>query len=244
MPDGWELDGEAAKQYHGSEDPHKGRGKAVLADVILGGQDGLVNVLGVILGVAAATNSTQVVLAAGFAAMFAESVAMAGVAYTSTRAEQSHYESEEAREKRHIDTVPALEREEVRWIYEQKGFSGALLDQIVEKVTSNPEIWVREMMSQEHSLEPKRPQQAWRSMFVVGLSALVGSIIPLLPFLLMPIMPAVVASLIVSAVTLFGVGFYKARTMVGHPWRSGLEIAAIGMVSAFIGYGVGLLFKT
>lgn len=57
-----------------------------LRDVILGGQDGLVNVLGVTLGVAAASGDTRLVLAAGLAATFAESVSMAAVAYTSSLA--------------------------------------------------------------------------------------------------------------------------------------------------------------
>src|SRR5512145_3098228 len=94
-----------------------------LSDIILGGQDGLVNVLGVILGVAAATNDPRIVLVAGLAATFAESVSMGAVAYTSTLADADFYESERAREYRHIENVPHLEREEIRKIYEKKGFS-------------------------------------------------------------------------------------------------------------------------
>ena len=67
--------------YHSRRDPH--RQASALSDVILGGQDGLVNVLGVILGVAAATQDSRIILAAGMAATFAESVAMGAVAFTS-----------------------------------------------------------------------------------------------------------------------------------------------------------------
>jgi VIT1/CCC1 family predicted Fe2+/Mn2+ transporter len=42
---------------------------------------------------------------------------------------------------------------------------------------------------------------------------------------------------------LFGVGFYKAKTMVGHPGKSGLEMALIGTISALVGYAVGALLK-
>ena len=55
--------------HHSLADPH--RGASALADIILGGQDGLVNVLGVILGVAAATSDPRIVLVAGLAATFA-----------------------------------------------------------------------------------------------------------------------------------------------------------------------------
>jgi predicted membrane protein (TIGR00267 family) len=77
---------------------------------------------------------------------------------------------------------------------------------------------------------------------VVGFSAIVGSFIPLLPFLLLPLGPGVIVSLLVSALTLFGVGAYKARITVGRPWRSGLEMAVIGIVSALAGYFIGALF--
>src|SRR5512135_3227175 len=108
-----------------------------LSDIILGGQDGLVNVLGVILGVAAATSDSRIVLVAGLAATFAESVSMGAVAYTSTLAEAEFYESEREREYRHINEVPNLEKEEIRKIYSEKGFEGKLLERIVETITAN-----------------------------------------------------------------------------------------------------------
>src|SRR5512141_2396254 len=81
-----------------------------LSDIILGGQDGLVNVLGVILGVAAATHDSSIVIVAGLAATFAESVSMGAVAYTSTLADSDLYESEREREHRHVHLIPTLER--------------------------------------------------------------------------------------------------------------------------------------
>src|SRR5512147_3151478 len=101
-------------------DPH--RQASALSDIILGGQDGLVNVLGVILGVAAATSDPRIVLVAGLAATFAESVSMGAVAYTSTLADADYYESEKTREYRHLLQSPNVEREEIREIYRQKGF--------------------------------------------------------------------------------------------------------------------------
>src|SRR5258708_10582107 len=107
--------------YHTRLDPH--RGASALSDVILGGQDGLVNVLGVILGVAAATADSRIVLLAGLAATFAESVSMGAGAYTSTLAAADFYDSEREREYRHVEAAPALERSEIRGIYQRKGFS-------------------------------------------------------------------------------------------------------------------------
>lgn len=231
----------AADQQQSNASPH--RRTSQLSHIILGGQDGLVNVLGVILGVAAATSDARIVLAAGFAATFAESVSMAAVAYTSTQADQAMYESERAHELRQIQKVPELEREEIRKIYEQKGFQGEQLQDIVETITRNPEVWVDVLMAEYLHMAPVEKFGALFAAFIVGVSAIIGSLIPLVPFLVLPVTPAIWVSLGVSILALFAVGAYKAHVTVGRPSRSGLEMAVIGIASALVGYAVGLLFQ-
>lgn len=228
-------------RYHSVHDPHKQASR--LSDIILGGQDGLVNVLGVILGVAAATHDPRIVLVAGLAATFAESVSMGAVAYTSTLADADFFESERAREFRHISQVPRLEKEEIREIYTQKGFTGDLLDRIVETITANKNVWVAAMMSEEHQLSPIDRSQALKSALIVGFAAVIGSLIPLVPFIFLPVAHSMWVAVVITAAVLFGVGVYKARTTVGHPGKSGLEMAVIGTVSALVGYLVGALLK-
>lgn len=227
--------------FHLHEDPH--RQASTLSDVILGGQDGLVNVLGVALGVAAATADPRIILAAGMAATFAESVSMAAVAYTSRRADQDYYESERAREYRHLRLVPAVEREEIRQIYAGKGFEGEMLDQIVRTITADDDVWVGVMMAEELQLTPVDHRGAARSAAIVGTAAIIGSLIPLAPFAFLPVPEAIALSVVVAAASLFTVGAYKARRTVGRPGRSGLEMAIIGTLSALVGYLVGLIFK-
>lgn len=230
-----------ALHFHNYVDPHHHESR--LRDIILGGQDGLVNVLGVILGVAAATEDVRVVLAAGLAAALAESVSMGAVAYTSTQAQSALYQSEHERERRHIARVPQLERSEIRELYRKKGFTGPLLERIVETITADPEVWVAVMMAEELKLTPVSASESWRAALVVGVSAIIGSLLPLIPFLLLPIGAAIGASLGLTALALFAVGAYQALTTVGHWFKSGLRLAAIGMASALVGYGVGALFK-
>lgn len=229
------------RHFHDVVDPH--RSGSSLSDVILGGQDGLVNVLGVILAVAAAAADTRIVLAAGVAAALAESVSMAAVAYTARRADQARYESELARERRHVEQVPALETEEIRASFRGKGFDGELLEQIVATITSNKDVWVAIMMAEELRLTPVDRAAALRASFVVGLSALVGSALPLLPFVLVGVHTAMWSAAVIAAVTLFAVGAYKSVTTVGHWLWGGLEMSAIGMAAAAIGYAIGLAFR-
>src|SRR5213596_3542044 len=113
-----------------------------LRDVILGGQDGLVNILGIILGVIAGGGSKTVLLATGFAAAITESISMGAVGYTSSVSERDYYQAERAREAEEIDTIPEAERQEIREIYATKGFSGDLLEDVVDTIIDNRETWL------------------------------------------------------------------------------------------------------
>lgn len=214
-----------------------------ISEIILGGQDGLVNVLGVILGVAVASESIRIIIAVGLAATFAESIAMAGVAYTSKMAEKDLYEGELAREKREIREVPEQEREEIRQIYRAKGFSGKLLEEIVATITSSEKTWLDTMMRDELNLVPIHRNKVLKDAAVVGISSLVGSLIPLSPFFISPVKTGILLSFLTSALALFLVGVYKARLTVGRPLKSGLELVLIGIASAVIGYLIGTLFR-
>ncbi len=216
--------------------------KSILVDVILGGQDGLVNVLGVILGVAAATSNYKIIIAAGMAATFAESISMAAVALTSKMAERDHYYSELEREKYEIEHMPDMEEAEVRKIYADKGFEGKLLSDIVNHIISNKEQWLKIMMTEELGLIELKNKDIYSGSFVVGISALVGSFVPLTPFFLLPIKSAVICSLIISTIVLMFVGMYKAKTTVGNIYKTGIQMVLIGMGAALAGYYIGHLF--
>jgi len=202
-----------------------------------------VNVLGVILGVAAASNDIRLVVAAGLAAAFAESISMGAVAYTSTLADRDHYLSQIKREQREIHDMPEVERAEVEVIFRSWGFQGELLDRSVEQIMKDERAWVDVMMNNELKLTPIDGSSALRSALIVGFSAIVGSLIPLLPFFFLPIGPSILISIGITALTLFGAGVYKAKVTVGHPGKSGAQMAIIGTVSAMAGYFIGALFS-
>ena len=220
----------------------------LLSDFILGSQDGLVNVLGVILGIAIAAhqqalagqmaNPFRIVVAGALAATFAESISMGAVAYTSTLARRDHYLKEREREEREMRDLPDLERQEVREVFESWGFQGAKLEEVTDQIVSNPKAWLEFMMAHELGLSPVGKAQARRSAILVGFAAIFGSIIPLVPFLVFPsdILLGMGASVVVAAVALFLIGWYKAKTTVGRPARSGLEMLVIGILSAVAGF--------
>jgi hypothetical protein len=113
-----------------------------------------VNILGIILGVIAGGGSDTVLLAAGFAAAITESISMGAVGYTSSISERDYYEAEKAREATEITTMPDAERQEIRDIYAAKGFSGKLLEDVADTITTNRDTWLATMMDEELHLQP------------------------------------------------------------------------------------------
>ncbi len=211
----------------------------IFKDIILGGQDGLVNILALVLGVAVATSSTKVVIIAGLAALFAESISMGAVAYTSSKSALDYYKNMIKKEKQEIKHVPHLEKQEIKDIYKRKGFKGRLLSQIVSKITSNKKVWVDTMMAEELRLFPQEYSHPFRNAFVVGFASVGGSIIPLIPFFFLPVKEGIYTAFFISIAVLFIAGTIKAKITKQNWFKCGIELALIGTLAAVAGYLIG-----
>jgi predicted membrane protein (TIGR00267 family) len=232
----------AARSTSARHEPHKSQTNW-LRDVILGGQDGLVNILGIILGVIAGGGSQTVLIITGVAAAITESISMGAVAYTSSQSERDYYLAQQAREEQEIESTPEEEAEEVREIYASKGFQGGLLDDVVRTITANRDVWLRTMMDEELHLEPVDTARIIRGAVVVTIATLIGHMLPLWPFVFFARTPALIVAILVSALALFGVGVYSAKTLIGD-WRiEGVKMVAIGLGAAAIGFVIAHLFQ-
>ncbi len=224
------------REIHKTENP--------LRDVILGGQDGLVNSLGIILGVSAASSDVRILIATVLAATFAESLSMGAVAYTSALSQKDYYNSERKKEEYEIEHYPQMEREEIRKIYEKKGFKGKVLNEIVSTITKDKKLWLDTMMAEELHIEPVDTMDVLKSSVIVTIATAIGHTIPLLPFFFVSHQVGLIISVVICGVTLFAVGVYQAVSLVGSWWKSGIRMVMIGLAAAFIGYFIARLFHT
>ena len=216
-----------------------------VGQIILGAQDGIVNVLGIVLGIAIATNNSILVLLAGFAGASAESISMAAVAYTTAKTRKDYYDAMWAKEEYEIKVMPRIEKLEVRVIYSEKGFRGKALDNIVKTVCSDKNLWIKTMMKEEHGLSESENEHPVKEGIVVGLSAFIGSILPLIVFVFVPLISvteASIASIVLSAIVLFGIGYYKGKIIGRGIFKSGIELAIIGIIAAIVGFLIGVVF--
>jgi VIT1/CCC1 family predicted Fe2+/Mn2+ transporter len=212
-----------------------------LRDFVYGGIDGAVTTFAVVSGVVGAQLSAGIILVMGGANLIADGFSMAASNYLGTRAEQEDFEHIEAIEHRHIETDPEGEREEVRQIFADKGFQGEDLTRVVELITSNRQIWVRTMLTDEYGLphQVRSPRTAAVSTFV---AFLVCGLVPLIPFIFTLSNAFPVAAVLTGAV-FFAIGSVKSIWSTSPWWRSGLATLAVGGIAAALAYLVGMLLK-
>lgn len=214
---------------------------SLLSNFILGSQDGLVNVLGILLGLTAATTDRRLIFVAAFAALGAESISMGAVAYTSTLAKRKQYLKAVESEKGEMSQIPKVEKEEVREIFQGWGYSGNTLERATNVIVDNPKAWLEFMMSYELNLEPIDSSEARNSFMVVLSSTIFGSFIPLVPYFFVggSLINSAVGSFIISGSLLFFIGYYEAKITVGSLWKSGLQMALIGLGAGVAGFLIG-----
>lgn len=212
-----------------------------LRDWIYGGIDGAVTTFAVVGGVAGAQLSPWIILVLGFANLFADGFSMAASNFLGTKAEQDDWKRLEAIEHRHLDLEPEGEREEIRQIFQQKGFIGDDLTKMVELVTSDRQRWVRTMLTEEYGLPPevRSPLIAAASTFT---AFLICGLVPLMPYLLKA-PRALLASMIMTGVVFLTIGSVKSRWSTMSWWWSGLTTFAVGAIAAALAYGVGVFLK-
>ena len=226
----------------GVPEPHSGGG-GHLREIVLGAQDNLTNTLGVVLGVAIGSSDRHAVALAGLAAGITQSFSMGAVVYTSTRAERDLYFHALEQERREVKELPEVETQEIRDIYRARGFEGDLLEQIVEVVTGNEELWIQTMMTDELGLPPEPPKPAFMAAVWTYFAGLIAALIPLIPFALLPLRAATIGCGVISVLVLFGLGSWKGK-MTGRPWwRDGFQFALIASAAAFAALIVGALLK-
>jgi vacuolar iron transporter family protein len=118
-----------------------------LRDWVYGGIDGAVTTFAVVAGVVGAGLSARTVLILGAANLLADGFSMAASNYSGTKTERDDKDRLRAVEERHIDMVPEGELEEVRQIFQAKGFQGSHLATVVEVITADRQRWVETMLS-------------------------------------------------------------------------------------------------
>jgi len=214
-----------------------------LAEFVYGGMDGSVTTFAVVAGAVGAELGVGVVLILGFANLFADGLSMSIGNYLSVKSEIDEYKRQEKVEYWEVDNLPHKERDEIREIYEAKGFEGDLLEKVVDVITADRDRWVDVMMKEELNLQypaasPFKTALATFSAFVVvGFIPLMSYVVSY--FYLIPPARLFVLSSVFTGLAFVFIGFLKSYVTHAPRLRSIIETLMLGAIAAFVSYYVG-----
>jgi VIT1/CCC1 family predicted Fe2+/Mn2+ transporter len=211
-----------------------------LRDWVYGGIDGTVTTFAVVSGVAGSRLSAFIILVLGFVNLIADGFSMAASNFLGTRAEQEEYLRKREIEEFHIAHYPQGEKQEVRQILQNEGFTDPSLTQLTDLICSNRQMWIDIMLHKEYGL-PISVRSPWRAALSTFFAFLCCGLVPLLPFIFI-IPHQYLTSLCLTGGVFFFIGSLKSRWTSQAWWRSGLTTFAIGTSVALLAYGVGFLF--
>jgi VIT1/CCC1 family predicted Fe2+/Mn2+ transporter len=208
-------------------------------DVVIGMSDGLTVPFALAAGLTGTTVGSSVIVTAGLAEIAAGAVAMGLGGYLAARTDAEHYRAEYRRELRETEETPDEERREVRLILTEQGLDRATADTVVEALARDRHRWVDFMMRFELGLEKPDSSRAPASALTIGLSYIVGGLIPLLPYMLVSdIGSALRASILFTVIALAIFGGVKGKLTSGKALRSSLQTVAIGGIAGAVAFAI------
>ncbi|MGA9406901.1 MAG: VIT1/CCC1 transporter family protein [Bacteroidota bacterium] len=222
---------------------HAGHSGGWIGQAVYGANDGLGAVFGIVTGMAGYSGGSHVVWVAGVAGTLASALSMGSGAYLARKSEREVYEAELERERKEIEENPEEEKQELALFYQLKGFSTEESEMMAQRLTENPDQFLKTLAHEELGLSASTFPNPVKEALSATTATAAGGIIPVIPFIFFFGTTAILLSLVISTFAHFLVGVLKTIVTGRSWWRSGLEMTLVGLLTAAIAYGVGVLLS-
>jgi vacuolar iron transporter family protein len=212
-----------------------------LRAAVLGANDGIVSIAGLVLGVAGATSSIGVILAAGTAGIIAGAISMAAGEYVSVSSSRDTEKALLEKERRELKEYPKEELEELACIYEQKGLSKKTARIVADELTAKDPIAAH--FDAELGIDPNDLTNPWHAASASAASFFVGAIIPLVAILLPPASLKIPVAFVSVILALIVTGVLSATVGGANPVRATVRVVLGGAIAMIVTYAIGTFFK-
>jgi VIT1/CCC1 family predicted Fe2+/Mn2+ transporter len=224
---------------------HRSIGGSNLRAAVFGVNDGLVSNASLILGVAGAAGSGEVVLMSGIAGLLAGALSMASGEYVSVRSQREMYEYQIGLERAELEEYPEEEAEELALIYEARGVEIGKARELTRSLIQNPKHALDTLAREELGLNPEDLGQPWGAALSSFASFAIGAVLPLLPFLVpIPDPARLPAAIGLTLATLFGIGLALSLFTGRNALWGALRMTLIGGGAGLCTFLAGKLFHT
>lgn len=220
---------------------HRGAGGGALRAAVFGVNDGLVSNTSLVLGMAGASLSNDVVFLTGVAGLLAGAFSMAAGEFISMQTQREMFEHQIAQEKEELELYPEEEAEELALIYEARGLPLDEARSVAKTLISDPATALDALAREELGLNPEDLGSATGAALWSFLAFSAGAFLPLIPFVLGISAPVPVAASVAS-VALFGVGAAMSLFSGKNAFFGGVRMLAIGALAGAATFAIGGLF--
>ncbi len=217
----------------------------LLTDIVIGMSDGLTVPFALAAGLSGAVGEhVSLIWIAGIAEVAAGSIAMGLGGYLAGKTEIDHYKSELKKEYWELEHKREVEIQEVRDVFLRWGLTPTVAEEATKEIIKDDKRWVDFMMKFELGLEEPDPKRARRSAFNIGLSYIVGGLIPLTPyFFVSSSLDGLKISAAITLVCLYVFGFFKSKMTGINPWWGGVKVMVIGAIAAAAAFAIAKLIQ-
>lgn len=217
----------------------------ILTDIVIGMSDGLTVPFALAAGLSGAVGDhVSLIWIAGIAEVAAGSIAMGLGGYLAGKTEIDHYNSELKKEYWELEHKREREIQEVRDVFLEWGLSKETAEEATQEIIKDDKRWVEFMMKFELGLEEPDPKRARKSAFNIGLSYIVGGMVPLLPyFFVSNSIDGLKISAVITLVCLYVFGFFKSKMTGINPWWGGVKVMFIGAIAAAAAFSIAKLIQ-
>jgi len=209
---------------------------------VLGANDGIVSVAGLVVGVAGATTNESTLLTAGVAGVIAGAISMALGEYVSVSSQRDAEKNLIAKEKRELRDDPEAELAELAAIYEQKGLRPETAHQVAKELTEHDVLGAH--LDAELNIDPEDLTNPVNAAIASAASFTIGAALPLAAVLLPPPAWRAITTFVVVLIALAITGYVSATIGGGSRARATLRLVVGGAVAMAATYGIGSLFST
>lgn len=212
-----------------------------LRAAVLGANDGIVSIAGLVLGVAGATNSTTAILTAGLAGIVAGAISMAAGEYVSVSSSRDTEKALLEKEKEELRKYPEQEMLELAGIYERKGLSKKTALLVSKELTEHDPIAAH--FDAELGIDPNNLTNPWHAALASAAAFLAGAVIPLIAIVLPPPPVRVPVAFVSVVIALAITGTVSAKTGGANVMKATIRVISGGILAMAVTYGIGRIFN-
>jgi len=214
-----------------------------IREFVFGIQDGLISTVGLLAGIQGATENNLVVIITGLTAMFSGAISMATGSYLSSGAQQDIFDKELGDAEKLAANEPYIAAEGLLKALGEEGLSKEQSYRMVKVLLAERNVFMRTFQEKVFGLGSAEINQPIKAALVMGMSFIIGAIIPIVPFIAMGGVAALYLSVFLSAVTLFIVGAFKGHLAGQYMLVSGTKFFVVAVGAAGLGYLIGLIVQ-